>query len=76
VNAELRAEFLRRAERDPIAAYLGRIAADYGPPAPAVLQCHQCGRDVEFWLPDEDEELQVECGQCGQSITIRSAVPP
>jgi hypothetical protein len=60
----------------PIAAYLDRIAADYGPPRPAVLQCHRCGCDVEFWLPDGNEELQVECGQCGQIITIRPAVPP
>lgn len=66
----------RRTVRGVNAACLGRIAADYGPPRPAVLQCHRCGRDVEFWLPDGNEELQVECGQCGQIITIRSAVPP
>jgi hypothetical protein len=57
----------------PVADYLDRIAADYGPPRPAVLSCGRCGSDVEFWLPDEDTEQQVRCGQCGQTMTIRSA---
>jgi len=57
----------------PIAGYLDRIAADYGPPRPAVLRCPQCGTDIEFWPPDENKELQVRCGQCGQTVNIRSS---
>jgi uncharacterized protein DUF6624 len=60
----------------PIAGYLDGIAADYGPPRPVVLRCHQCGTDIEFWPPAEDEELQVRCGQCGQAVTIRSPAAP
>jgi DNA-directed RNA polymerase subunit RPC12/RpoP len=66
------------AERQVIAGFgwPGRSlvgAADYGPPRPAVLRCHQCGTDIEFWPPDENEELQVRCGQCGQTVNIRSS---
>jgi hypothetical protein len=57
----------------PITDYLDRIAADYGPPRPAVLPCHQCGTDIEFWLPDESEEQQVRCDQCGWTVTMASA---
>ena len=60
----------------PIAEYLDRIAADYGPPRPAVLPCPQCGADIEFWLPDEGEELQVRCDKCGRAVTIGSPVTP
>jgi hypothetical protein len=60
----------------PIAGYLDRIAADYGPPRPAVLPCRQCGTDIEFWLPDGSEEQQVRCDQCGRTVTIRSPAAP
>jgi hypothetical protein len=56
----------------PVAGYLDDIAAQHGPPRPAVLSCQQCGTDVAFWLPDENEERQVTCDQCGWTVTMRT----
>jgi hypothetical protein len=59
-----------------LAEYLAEFSKVYGPPVPLATSCPGCGEKVEFWLPDPGEEAQVECSNCGQTVTIRVDSPP
>jgi transposase len=46
------------------------MAHQYGPPKPAAITCHECGSDIELWLPGEGEARHVRCAACGWTTTV------
>jgi hypothetical protein len=55
----------------PMHEYIARMAVTHGPPKPTALTCHECGRDIEFWLPDDGEtRQQLTCAACGWTVTV------
>jgi uncharacterized protein DUF6624 len=54
----------------PMSEYTARMADAYGPPRPAAIACHQCGRDIEVWLPEEGEARHLQCASCGWTTTV------
>jgi DNA-directed RNA polymerase subunit RPC12/RpoP len=48
-----------------LAENVALMAAEYGPPTPAIIMCPDCGSKIEAWPPEEGETRQVRCEACG-----------